>query len=304
MNFCTYIPMKKNKSQIIHMVESNVRKQQALRPEVLHSVEQQYGYNAYSEIIYQLVRLKFPPTVARKHLMDIIDHMHSLSRAIGKEIGIHVASYDYFVNVKRVIKDPVLISEQQLRKKEEYAEKDNLTGLLNKRYFYREVNLEIEKFKRFGRPFSLLILDIDHFKGINDSHGHLAGDKVLETVAEILRQLARVYDKVARYGGDEFAVLLSQMPRKEALIVAERLRGAIEQRAISYEFGDLGHVTVSIGIATYPIDALDKIGLVRRADQALYVAKRRRNAVVAYCDYSRSEMGFPSEPSVDCDGDM
>lgn len=304
MNSCSVMHMKKNKSQMIRIVESNTRKYRASRSEVLHTVETQYGEDAYSEIIYQLVRLKFPPAVARKYLVDIVEHMHELSKTVGKEVGIHIACYDYFVNIKRMIKDPVLISEQQLRQKEEFAERDNLTGLLNKRYFYREVNLEIEKFKRFGKPFSLLILDIDHFKGINDTHGHLAGDKVLETVAEILVQLARVYDKVARYGGDEFAVILSQMPRKEALIVAERLRQAIEERTISYEFGGLGHVTVSIGIATYPLDALDKIGLVQRADQALYVAKRRRNAVVAYCDYSRSDTGSPGKRLQDCDGEM
>ncbi len=233
--------------------------------------------------------------------MDIIDHMHSMSRAIGKEVGIHVACYDYFINVKRMIRNPVLINAQQLRRKEAFAEKDNLTGLLNKRYFFRGINLEIEKFKRFGKPFSLLFIDIDHFKKVNDTHGHLAGDKVLETVADVLRHVARSYDMIARYGGDEFAVLLSHMSRKDALTVAERLRTAIERQNISYEFGELGHVTVSIGIATFPVDALDRTGVVRRADQALYIAKRRRNAVVAYCDYNRSEACFSVDRMLDLD---
>lgn len=274
-----------------------------MKTEVLHVVEKQYGYEAYSKIIYHLVRLKFPPSVAQQHFMGIIDHMHSMSSAIGKDVGIHVASYDYFINVKRIIRNPVLINEQQLRRKEAFAEKDALTGLLNKRYFYRGIDLEIEKFKRFGNQFSLLFIDIDHFKKVNDTHGHLAGDKVLETVADILRNVARAYDKVARYGGDEFAVLLSHMSRKDALTVAERLRTSIEQRNVPYEFGKSGNVTVSIGISIYPVDALDRTGMVRRADQALYVAKRRRNAVVAYCDYNRSDTRFPADHMLDLDGE-
>lgn len=284
----------------MHAIDGNAVKQCPLQDDMPHTVERQYGFEAYSEMLYQLVRLKFPQNVARRHLMEIMAHKHKLSRAIGKEVGIHVACYDYFVNIKRIIKDPVLISEQVLRKKEENAERDNLTGLLNKRCFYREIDLEIDKFKRFGKPFSLMLIDIDHFKAVNDTYGHLAGDKVLETVADILRQIARSYDKVARYGGDEFATLLSHMPRREASIVGQRLRAGIEKRTIPYEFCDLGHITVSIGIATYPVDSLEKIGLLRRADQALYVAKRSRNCVVSYCDFNRSDAATPMDCMADC----
>jgi diguanylate cyclase (GGDEF)-like protein len=275
----------------------NIKHQGSIQNDFLLTIEKEFGLEVYSEIIYQLTRLQFPPIIAQQYLMNVIDHMQALSKSLGRQIGLCIASYDYFVNISKLIKNPVLIEEGQLKQKEEYADKDALTGLFNRTYFNQEITREIEKFRRFGTPFSLLMADIDHFKRINDTHGHLAGDEVLRIVAGVFSQVARAYDSVVRYGGEEFAVILPQTARKEAAIMAERSRAAIERQPLGFEGTDLGNVTISIGIATYPIDSLDKLGLVRRADQALYVAKRRRNTVVAYCDYNRRSPGFPQQIS-------
>lgn len=108
---------------------------------------------------------------------------------------------------------------------------------------------------------------------------------------------ARAYDTVVRYGGEEFAVILPQTSRKDAALAAERIRVAVEQQTIIYEGRNLGNISVSIGIATCPIDSLGMVGLVQRADQALYVAKRKRNCVVAFCDYNRSSHTRDSRPA-------
>ena len=207
---------------------------------------------------------------------------------MGRNVGIHIAISDYFANIKKYFKNPVLIEERSLANKEDGAYKDALTGLFNRRYFDQEMPSGIAKFRRFGIPFSLLMLDLDHFKRFNTKHGHQAGDAALQTVAEVLRQSIRVYDRVTRYGGEEFAIILHQSSRSDAALVAEKIRALIKEQSIVYNGLSLGGITVSIGIATCPIDALDVPSLLRRADQALYVAKRQRNSVVAFCDYNRT----------------
>jgi diguanylate cyclase (GGDEF)-like protein len=277
-------------NSILQTIEAevfNIKKQAPKHNDYLVKLEKKYGNEVYSKIIYQLTRIQVPPRIAQQHLINVISHMQALSKAVGRDIGFCVACYDYFINVIKYIKNPVLIEEWQLKEKENSADKDELTGLFNRRYFNQQMHQESEKFRRFGSPFSLLMIDIDHFKRFNDTNGHQAGDEVLKIVADVLTRIGRAYDKVTRYGGEEFAVILPLTTRKDAANVAERLRTAIEKQRILFAGKDLGHVTVSIGIATCPIDSLDKTMLVQRADQALYVAKRTRNAVVAYCEYNR-----------------
>lgn len=279
-----------SQSRAVQTIEAeivSIKKRIPKQNDFLLSLEKKYGIEVYSKIIYQLTRIQIPPRLAQEHLINVINHMHSLSKAVGRDIGFCVASYDYFINIVKFIKNPVLLEEWQLKEKENSADKDELTGLFNRRYFNQQMHQETEKFRRFGSPFSLLMVDIDHFKRFNDTHGHVAGDEVLKIVADVLTRIARAYDKVVRYGGEEFALILPLTTRKDAAYAAERLRVAIENQRILFNGKDLDHVTVSIGIATCPIDSLDKQILVRRADQALYVAKRTRNAVIAYCDYNR-----------------
>jgi len=126
------------------------------------------------------------------------------------------------------------------------------------------------------------MLDLDHFKRVNDQYGHMAGDAALKTVAQIITRIARSCDKAVRYGGEDFAVILPQTSRKEALAVAERIRKAMEKRSVTHDGDRAVHITLSAGVITYPVDARDRTDLVRRADQALYLAKCTRNCVVAY----------------------
>jgi diguanylate cyclase (GGDEF)-like protein len=168
------------------------------------------------------------------------------------------------------------VAGQALRRADEYAElaeaarRDPLTGLYNVRAFHRALAEEIERSERTGSSFSLLMIDIDYLKRVNDRFGHLAGDRVLQRVAEVLAGQVRSIDTVARYGGEEFAVLLPETHTERALVVAERLRSRVAQTGHE---DLLDPVTVSIGVATCPNDAVTPSDLLHKADVALYASK-------------------------------
>jgi len=176
-----------------------------------------------------------------------------------------------------------------LERVQEMAETDGLTGVANRRTF--EVALELEATRAFrnGDRLSLVMGDIDHFKKLNDNHGHQTGDDVLRTVASALRSVSRDFDTVARYGGEEFAVILPNCSEEEALAAAERLRMSVASAATVVP------VTISIGVATYPVHASGGTSLVQAADEALYESKRAgRNRVTQ----SVRSLSDPFDPPV------
>lgn len=174
---------------------------------------------------------------------------------------------------------------------EDLSTLDALTGLYNYREFHRRLTEEMQRSLRYGHSFSLLILDIDGFKAVNDTYGHLAGDEALRGLATLIRQEVRPADDVARYGGEEFAILLPETPGLGAFAMAERIRDIVTAHPILIPSGRTVGLTVSIGVATYPHDADSEEKLIAAADQALYAAKYGgRNRV---CQWARSEGRSP-----------
>ena len=180
-------------------------------------------------------------------------------------------------------------SNEKLReaneKLREMAVRDGLTGLFNHGYLLEHVELEVARSARYQRIFSVLFLDIDDFKQVNDQHGHQAGDKILRAVAELLRggvERLRSSDLSARYGGEEFCLILPETPRAGVQLNAERIREAVEtmdwsSHTLSPDF----KLTVSIGVAAFPEDGSSADEVLRAADDALYQAKRSgKNRVV------------------------
>jgi diguanylate cyclase (GGDEF)-like protein len=157
---------------------------------------------------------------------------------------------------------------------------DDLTKLFNSRYLNVYLSRELKRCKRHGIPLSVIFLDLDGFKGINDQYGHLAGSGTLAEVGAILAVAVRESDILARYGGDEFIVVLPETPASGALVIAERLRRAIEEHRFLEPQGIAARISASFGIATYPDHALSPEGLIQKADQAMYrVKEREKNGI-------------------------
>jgi diguanylate cyclase (GGDEF)-like protein len=172
------------------------------------------------------------------------------------------------------------------------SETDELTGLFNTRGFAIAANRLFSQATRYGRPASVLMIDSDNLKQVNDTHGHEAGSRLLRQVANAVQAELRSSDVPARYGGDEFIVLLPETPPKGALDVAERIRNAIASRPLAVN-GQHISATVSVGIACYPEDGKTLDALAARADRALYLAKQEgRNRVIRF--KTGSEVGEPS----------
>jgi len=157
---------------------------------------------------------------------------------------------------------------------------DGLTGVHNKRYFAEFLDREIARCLRHGRPLALVMLDIDHFKKINDTHGHLTGDHVLRELAKRLNGRMRREELLARYGGEEFAVVLPETGKPGALEFGEQLRGLVAKDPFEFE-GDKMPVTISVGVTVLEGEQVDIDTFIKRADDNLYAAKRGgRNQVI------------------------
>lgn len=198
------------------------------------------------------------------HLTDVFNHMVGRLKSGREELD----------SVNAILKD----KNKELH---ELSITDGLTGLYNRKYFMENLKLEAVRSRRHGHGFGLLIIDIDHFKQINDNHGHQVGDEVLCRMAELFRRTVRECDFIARYGGEEFIMILPEIRGAEALAAAERIREAVSEAAIRLN-GKSISTTISIGVADYPEDADDTQELIMLADKALYAAKADgRNCVKA-----------------------
>ncbi len=177
--------------------------------------------------------------------------------------------------VNRVLETSAL--RQMAREREYYKDlsnSDGLTQIGNYRHFNHVLRLEVDRQKRYGRPLTLLMIDIDDFKRTNDRFGHLIGDMVLIKIASLLRDEVRGFDFVARYGGDEFTVILPEVHEKAAVAVGRRIMRSISLHEFSSpEYNEVGPISVTIGIASFPANAGDAQDLVAKADRAMYAGK-------------------------------
>ena len=161
----------------------------------------------------------------------------------------------------------------------EMAVTDSLTGLFVRRYFMVKLQEEFHRAERYEKNLSVVMADLDNFKDVNDTYGHSAGDSVLKIIGKFLQRNIRDVDIIARFGGEEFVILLPEADKEEARIVSERLRRTLAQLKLD----DLPSLTISLGIAAYPEDGNSIEKLIKRADAAMYVAKQTgRNRVIMY----------------------
>ncbi|MFH1674580.1 MAG: diguanylate cyclase [Pseudomonadota bacterium] len=187
------------------------------------------------------------------------------------------------VNTQLRVKELHEALQEKNRQLQELANKDGLTSLYNHRYLQEQLLKEMERSKRYNLTLSFILIDIDHFKHVNDTYGHQTGDVILKTLGELLFKIVRESDIAARYGGEEFALILPHTNFTTARETAERLRTTVE----SYDFevdNDHLQITISLGIASFPHETIETSkDLVESADKALYMAKKNgRNRVEVY----------------------
>jgi len=192
------------------------------------------------------------------------------------------------VNVHYTLSSTIRELEASREALQQQATTDPLTKLENRRAFFEQAEELHALHKRYGSAYSVLMLDIDYFKTINDNHGHDGGDKVLIEIAKVLKDLTRGVDTVARIGGEEFAILLPDTNRLGTAVMAERVRSAIEQHRLNVDGTDLS-ITVSIGIASQDAEHADSVrDLMRIADKRLYLAKEMGRNRIAVNDEGKS----------------
>ena len=176
----------------------------------------------------------------------------------------------------------VIRSAQLQHETRRLAITDGLTGLYNRRHFSQQLDEHLRRSIRYDEPLGLILLDVDHFKLVNDGFGHLAGDRALQAISDVLRVSVRDSDLVARIGGEEFVVLLMRADREFSMSVAERLRSGIEDLRLTETTGEIVGLTASLGVAFFPDDGPDQQSMMHAADEALYQAKSMgRNRIVA-----------------------
>jgi diguanylate cyclase (GGDEF)-like protein len=193
---------------------------------------------------------------------------------------------------------------QNFQKVQELTVQDDHTGLFNSRHLRRTLEQEIVRATRFGHPVSLVFFDLDHFKQVNDSHGHQAGSRVLAEVGKLLLGTLRSTDVPVRYGGDEFVLLLPETSKDQAVEAAARIRTAIaSMRFLAAESYGPVRVTASLGVATFPDDAQTPEALIAKADAAMYSVKQaRRDGVAAAPPIAVPTASSPTEPSPERNG--
>lgn len=247
--------------------------------------------NIYARLIHVMCHLRLPPAEAKRTWEDILKHRDYLEEKLGRKTGFRVALLDYFVNESKELKNPKVIEIHVYAETARQAAIDELTGLFNRRFFDAAIERELKQASRRNREFSLLIIDIDNFKRVNDTHGHTTGDAVISALGKLLQRMVRSEDTACRIGGEEFAVILPETGAEGAAVVSEKIRSEFAKLKIAST-----DLSLSGGLSTFPSDAKSAAELIDRADQMLYFAKYSgKNRVICYSQNKRRHIRYPLE---------
>lgn len=260
---------KKLREIIIDLLHEDMENEYKLLHKI-HRRRLKKGPQLYVGLLKALTDMEFPANEAQNYWNNILEHRIFLSRKMGADVSFRVALLDYFININKVMKNPMIIEIKMYEKKTKLALIDGLTALYNRAYFNKALSREIKKAKRHGEIFSILFLDMDNFKKYNDTYGHIAGDRILKKISQILSKHSREEDIVARYGGEEFVIIMPRTPKNSSLWLANRLRKEVQD--ISKPAHRI-RITVSGGISGFPADSDSSEELIKCADKALYQAK-------------------------------
>lgn len=240
--------------------------------------EKKYGDKLYSEILLVLTHEIYKLEEAKIIWNKIKSHLDDLTNRLQRNPGIAVATLDYLSNIHHSLSSPIIIQEDKSDFISETTTRDDLTQLYLKSVFNFALEKELEKSLRSKKNLSLLMIDIDDFKLVNDNYGHLAGDEALRTIGELINKNIRKMDIAARYGGEELAIIIPESTPDEAVLLAQRIRKKISK----IKFSSFS-VTVSIGVCHSSLDIKTINDIIKGADEALYKAKESgKNCVIVF----------------------
>ena len=223
----------------------------------------------FAKSLELFINLSFSEDEAKNHWENILNNIVFIRNQLNREVGLRVAIVDYFINHTEMMKEPIVVELRVFKENEKLALVDSLTGLFNKRFYDITVKKEYKKALRFNQIFSLVLLDLDDFKKVNDTKGHLFGDEVLANFGQLLSFSSREEDIICRYGGEEFIAVLPETTGDGALLYAERVRKILKKD----EFFKKHKITFSGGVSTFPYNGKDLEELFKAVDKSLYAAK-------------------------------
>jgi diguanylate cyclase (GGDEF)-like protein len=226
--------------------------------------------------------LDLPPETALFHWQALQEHYKELCQRLGRKVHLITAMSDYLHSIAGLLGRPRLMEVGSYQQIVNESIHDSLTGLTNRTHFATLYDRQIALARRYGEDLSILFLDVDNFKDINDNYGHIVGDIALKTVAGIINKEKRDTDTAARYGGEEFVVMMPHTSSISGYVLAERIRRAIESTPIRHNHLRIS-LTISGGLASFPLNSENPRDLLRMADDALYLAKGAgKNTICLY----------------------
>jgi diguanylate cyclase (GGDEF)-like protein len=246
----------------------------------------------YSIILRSLTHESFSEKRALTLWQEIISHMQRLNRILGRNVGVAVASLDYLSNVRDTLSEPKIIEEHKSKFVAEATTKDVLTSLYLREVFDVFLKKEVDEANRKNSQLSLLMVDIDDFKEINDTYGHLTGDIVLKKIGSAIHQSVRQMDLAVRYGGEEMAIIMPNTDIENATQIGERIRQKIEKLPF-----EKFTVTVSMGVSEIDKHVNTPEMLIKAADMALYTAKAKGKNCITKADDHHMSQHLPPERS-------
>lgn len=230
--------------------------------------QRQYGGYVFQSFFYHLFSLSLDEEQAALVWASCKAEHQKLSQQA--TLDFRASFFNTLLQQKELLLEPIIVEKSQWQALQKDVMTDELTGLFNKRYLNKSIEREILRAKRRSTLCSLIFIDIDHFKHLNDKYGHVSGDKVLKAIADVILQSVRSCDLPCRYGGEEFAILLPDTDKQGGQLLAERIREGIHDIRI---LGIRERVSVSAGVAAFPEDAQNGNELIHLADKAMYQAK-------------------------------
>lgn len=243
--------------------------------ETLEGLDETVRGQFLRQFFHTIAKIDLPEQQSNDYWQRILQRRRELSESLGRKVALATAMVDVLSSTN-FIRVPIVMEYEELKKLQINAATDSLTGLYNRRLFDEYCEKELNRAKRYGQHLAIVILDLHRLKEVNDRHGHLRGDQMLELAAKTLRKTLRAADFAFRIGGDEFALLLPQTDTDQAVTLCRRVRALYETEIVPLKI-EVG-VTLDFGVAVHPQDGDQKSDLLRIADERLYELKRSGRA--------------------------